>query len=61
MALHYQVGDVKFMGVITGSPVCPPTIKVKWRSNQPLERTQPKDWEDWSGNLAGLWYNECSS
>lgn len=22
------------------------------------ERTQPKDWEDWSGNMAGFWHNK---
>lgn len=59
MVLHYQVSDVKFVGVITGTPVCPPRMKVTWRSSQPfVERTQPADWEDWSGNMPGLWYNK---
>lgn len=27
MALYYQVSDVKFVGVNTGTPVCPPRMK----------------------------------
>lgn len=23
-----------------------------------MGRTQPADWEDWSGNMAGLWYKQ---
>lgn len=45
------------MGVTTGTPICPPRMKEMIKPAI-CERTQPKDWEDWSGNMAGFWHNK---